>query len=160
MAGRTRLANDAWEALLSAHARLMKQLAAEDIWQDLSMREYDVLYTLSKCREPVRIGELHRQVLLSQPALSRMVDRLVERGLIQRCPDPADGRGVRLSLTDAGRDKQHQVGRRHARSVARAVTAELDRDELRQLATICWKLAGRPAATGASTTHERETART
>ena len=76
MAGRTRLANDAWEALLSAHARLMKQFAAEEIWRDLSMREYDVLYTLSKRRQPVRMGELHRQVLLSQPALSRMVDRL------------------------------------------------------------------------------------
>ena len=108
MASRTRLANDAWEALLSAHARLMKQFATEDIWQDLSMREYDVLYTLSKCGEPVRMGELHRHVLLSQPALSRMVDRLVERGFIERCPDPTDGRGVRLSLTEAGRDMQHR----------------------------------------------------
>ena len=144
MPGRTRLANDAWEALLSAHARLMKQFAAEDIWQDLSMREYDVLYTLSKCREPLRIGELHRHVLLSQPALSRMVDRLVERGLVERCADPSDGRGVRLSLTDTGRDKQREIGRRHARSVARAVTAELSPDELRQLATICWKLAHQP----------------
>ena len=160
MAGRTRLANDAWEALLSAHARLMKRFAAEDIWQDLSMREYDVLYTLSKCPEPVRMGELHRHVLLSQPALSRMVDRLVERGLVQRCPDPADGRGVRLSLTDAGRDTQHQIGRGHARSVARAVTAELGPDELRQLAAICWKLAGRPAATGAPTDDDKELART
>jgi DNA-binding MarR family transcriptional regulator len=160
MASRTRLANDAWEALLSAHARLMKQFAAEDIWQDLSMREYDVLYTLSKSREPVRMGELHRQVLLSQPALSRMVDRLVERGLIARCPDPADGRGVRLTLTDAGRDIQHQIGRRHARSVARALTAELRPDELRQLATIGWKLAGRPAATDTSTSHDKELART
>jgi DNA-binding MarR family transcriptional regulator len=145
MPSRTRLANDAWEALLSAHARLMKLFAAEDIWQDLSMREYDVLYTLSKCPEPVRIGELHRHVLLSQPALSRMVDRLVEDGLIERCADPADGRGVRLSLTDAGRDKQQQVGRWHARSVARAVTTELSADELQQLASICWKLAHRPA---------------
>jgi DNA-binding MarR family transcriptional regulator len=141
MAGRTGLANDAWEALLSAHARLMKQFAAEDIWENLSMREYDVLYTLSKCREPARIGELHRHVLLSQPALSRMVDRLVERGFIERSTDPADGRGVRLSLTGAGRDTQQQIGRRHARSVTRAVTAELSPDELRQLATICWKLA-------------------
>ena len=160
MASRTRLANDAWEALLSAHARLMKQFAAEAIWQDLSMREYDVLYTLSKFREPVRIGELHRHVLLSQPALSRMVDRLVERGLIERSPDPADGRGVRLSLTDAGRDTQRQIGRRHARSVARAVTAELGPDELRQLATIGWKLAGRPAAPGATTSNHKELART
>jgi DNA-binding MarR family transcriptional regulator len=147
MPGRTRLANDAWEALLSAHARLMRQFAAEDIWQDLSMREYDVLYTLAKCPEPVRIGELHRHVLLSQPALSRLVDRLVERGLVERCADPSDRRGVRLSLTGAGRDRQHEIGRRHARSVARAVTAELSADELRQLATICWKLA-------ASTDHE------
>jgi DNA-binding MarR family transcriptional regulator len=160
MASRTRLANDAWEALLSAHARLMKQFAAEDIWQDLSMREYDVLYTLSKRHEPVRMGELHRQVLLSQPALSRMVDRLVERGLIARCPDPADGRGVRLTLTDAGRDIQHQIGRRHARSVARALTAELRPEELRQLATIGWRLAGQPAAAGASIKHEKELVRT
>jgi DNA-binding MarR family transcriptional regulator len=160
MASRTRLANDAWEALLSAHARLMKQFAAEAVWQDLSMREYDVLYTLSKCREPVRMGELHRHVLLSQPALSRMVDRLVGRGLIARCPDPADGRGVRLSLTDAGRDTQRRIGRRHARSVARAVTAELGPEELHQLAAVCWRLAGRPAATGASTTDDKELTRT
>jgi DNA-binding MarR family transcriptional regulator len=138
----------------------MKQFAAEDVWQDLSMREYDVLYTLSKCREPVRIGELHRHVLLSQPALSRMVDRLVERGLIERCPDPADGRGVRLSLTDVGRDTQHQIGRRHARSVAQALTAELRPDELRQLAAICWKLAGRPAATDTATSNDKELVRT
>jgi DNA-binding MarR family transcriptional regulator len=143
MARQTRLANDAWEALLSAHARLMKQYAAEDLWQDLSMREYDVLYTLSKRREPLRIGELHRHVLLSQPALSRMVDRLVERGFVERCADRTDRRGVRLSLTDAGRDRQRQIGRRHARSVARALTTELTREELRQLTTICWKLADR-----------------
>jgi DNA-binding MarR family transcriptional regulator len=153
MASRTRLANNAWEALLSAHARLMKQFAAEDSWQELSMREYDVLYTLSKCREPLRMGELHRHVLLSQPALSRMVDRLVERGFVERSADPADGRGVRLSLTDAGWAKQREIGRRHARSVARAVTAELSAEELRQLASICWKLAH---ATGTSSHAEKE----
>jgi DNA-binding MarR family transcriptional regulator len=162
----TRLANDAWEALLSAHARLVKQFAAEDVWQNLTMREYDVLYTLSKCREPLRIGELHRHVLLSQPALSRMVDRLVERGFVERRADLADGRGVRLSLTDAGRDKQRQIGLRHARSVARALTADLTADELRQLAAISWKLAHRPDPTGPpddagpSRNDEKETART
>ncbi|MEV0458714.1 MarR family winged helix-turn-helix transcriptional regulator [Catellatospora methionotrophica] len=142
MSDRGRLANHAWEGLLTAHARLMRQFADADIWQDLSMREYDVLYTLSKYTEPLRIGELGRHVLLSQPALSRMVDRLAERGLLERCPDPADGRGVRLSLTDTGRDTQARIGRRHAAQVARAVTAALSRDELQQLAAICWKLAG------------------
>ncbi len=98
----SRLANTAWEALMSAHAALMKEFAADDIWHDVSMREYDVLYTLAKCREPLRMTELNRHVLLSQPALSRMVDRLVDRGLVQRGPDPADERGVCLALTDAG----------------------------------------------------------
>jgi DNA-binding MarR family transcriptional regulator len=134
-------ANDAWEALLSAHAVLMKQFAAEDVWADLSMREYDVLYTLSKCQDPINLSELNRHVLLSQPALSRLVDRLAERGLVERCADPADGRGVRLSLTEAGRSLQRQVGRGHARGVARAMTAGLSPGELRQLETICLKLA-------------------
>jgi DNA-binding MarR family transcriptional regulator len=138
-------ANDSWEALLSAHAVLMKQFAAEDIWTDISMREYDVLYALSKCPEPLRLGDLNRRVLLSQPALSRLVDRLAERGLLERRADPADGRGVRLSLTGAGRALQRRFGRRHARSVARAMTAGLGPGELRQLEAICAKLAAPPA---------------
>ena len=135
------LANDAWEALLTAHAVLMKQFAAEAIWDDVSMREYDVLYTLSKGPGPVRLSDLNRHVLLSQPALSRLVDRLAEGGLVERCADPADGRGVRLSLTEAGRAVQRRIGRRHARGVARAMTAGLTAAELAQLETICRKLA-------------------
>jgi DNA-binding MarR family transcriptional regulator len=141
MADRRHPANDAWEALLAAHATLMKEFAARDIWQELSMREYDVLYTLSKCPGPQRMSELNRHVLLSQPALSRLVDRLADRGLVRRVADPTDGRGVRLSLTDAGRALQRQIGRRHARDVARAMTAELTPAELRQLQAICLKLA-------------------
>jgi DNA-binding MarR family transcriptional regulator len=140
-ANKGQLANDAWEALLSAHGSLMKEFAARDFWQDLSMREYDVLYTLSKCPDPQRLSELNRHVLLSQPALSRLVDRLADRGLVQRCADPADGRGVRLSLTDAGRELQHQIGRNHARDVAHAMTRELTPAELRQLEELCLKLS-------------------
>ncbi|MCH7230884.1 MarR family transcriptional regulator [Glycomyces sp. L485] len=138
-----RLANDSWEALLTAHAVLMKRFAAEDVWGEVSMREYDVLYTLSKCDEPVRLGELNRNVLLSQPALSRLVERLAERGLIERTADPDDGRGRRLSLTEAGRERQRRIGGRHAVGVSRAVTARLDDEEMRQLESLCRKLAGR-----------------
>src|ERR1700744_3096919 len=135
------LANDAWEQLLAAYGTLMRLYGAEDSWDEVSMREYDVLYTLSKCPTPVRLSELNRHVLLSQPALSRLVDRLAERGLVDRCTDPADGRGVRLSLTAAGRAVQHQVGRGHARTGARAMTASLTHDELGQLEALCRKLA-------------------
>jgi DNA-binding MarR family transcriptional regulator len=137
----TRPANDAWESILAVHAILMRHFAADDIWQDLSMREYDVLYTLSKCPRPVRISDLHHHVLLSQPALSRMTERLAERGLIARRPDPADRRGVLLTLTEEGRTRQREIGRRHARRVARAMTAGLEPAELRQLQALCTRLA-------------------
>jgi DNA-binding MarR family transcriptional regulator len=134
------LANEAWEQLLAAYGTLMRLYAAEDCWDEVSMREYDVLYTLSKCPAPVRLSELNRHVLLSQPALSRLVDRLAERGLVDRCTDPADGRGIRLSLTPAGRAVQQQVGRGHARTVARAMNAGLTHEELGQLEALCRKL--------------------
>lgn len=142
----SRLANDAWEALLTAHAVLIKELGDQDVWQPISMREYDVLYTLAKCGEPIRPSELHRNVLLSQPALSRMVDRLVEQGLVQRTKDPDDRRSVRLSLTELGAEHQRTIGGRHAVGVARTVGTALDESELRQLETICRKLADRAGA--------------
>jgi DNA-binding MarR family transcriptional regulator len=154
-------ANDAWEALLSAHAATMKQLAAADSWADadLPMRGYDVLYTLAKCPAPVRLGELNRHVLLSQPALSRLVDRLAGRGLVRRQADPADGRGVLLSLTAAGLGLQREVGRRHARDVARIMSASLSAAELRQLEALCRKLACRASLSTAATTTSREARR-
>ena len=139
-------ANAAWEALLAAHATLTKELGERrDVWAEVSMKEYDVLYTLSKCPAPISLTELNRHVLLSQPAMSRMVDRLAGRGLAGREADPQDRRGVRLSLTPAGRELQRRVGRQHARDVARALRGALDADELRQLEALGRKLAARPA---------------
>jgi DNA-binding MarR family transcriptional regulator len=137
----THPANEAWEALMTAHASLLRQFGAQDVWEDLTMREYDVLYTLSKCTGPIRLSELNRHVLLSQPALSRMMDRLTDRGLVSRSTDPSDGRGVGLSLTEQGHVVQRRIGRRHARSVATAMGAGLTPAELRQLSELCARLA-------------------
>ncbi len=137
---RAKLANEAWEALLTAHSVLMKGFSRSTVWEKASMREYDVLYTLSKSDSPRRLSELGRHVLLSQPALSRLVDRLEERGLVSRCVDPEDGRAVNLSLTDEGRALQREIGLSHGRDVARAVTAALTDDELETLRTLATRL--------------------
>ena len=127
--------------LLNAHAVLMKQFAAEDIWTDVSMREYDVLYTLSKCAEPVRISELNRHVLLSQPALSRLVDRLADRGLLR-----APGRPGRRARRPAGAHRGRPGGAAPDRPPARAQRGpghdrRADPGELRQLEALSRKLA-------------------
>ena len=110
------------------------------------MREYDVLYTLAKCSTrdagpaPQRIGDLGEHVLLSQPALSRLVDRLEVRGLVTRTPDPSDARSIRIGLTEAGRDAQRTVGRAHGTSVTTAMSAALSPDELRTLIALTRKI--------------------
>lgn len=134
-----RLANEAWEGVLTAHTHLMRRFAAREYWSEASIREYDVLYTLTKCGGPQRLSDLSDHVLLSQPALSRLVDRLVERGLIERCVDPADARAVRLTLSESGRALQREIGRAHARDVAEALSA-LDPQELETIARLTRKL--------------------
>jgi DNA-binding MarR family transcriptional regulator len=121
----------------------MRGFGDEPVWRQhsLLMREYDVLYTLSKCDAPARMGELSQGVLLSQPALSRLVDRLEARGLVERVADPEDGRAVRVGLTPAGSELQRAVGRTHARSVAKAMRT-LDPAEQRELERLTRKLVG------------------
>lgn len=138
---RTALANDSWEALLTAHATLMRHFALQPAWDEVSMREYDVLYSLAKGDNPKRLGELGRIVLLSQPALSRLVDRLIARGLVSRVPDPADARATLISLTPAGQELQHKVGRAHGVAVARSMTKALSNHELELLEELTTRLA-------------------
>lgn len=143
MAANIREANQSWEALLTVHAVIMRRFADEPVWREhgVSMREYDVLYTLAKCGAPARMGELQGGVLLSQPALSRLVDRLETRGLVTRVHDQADGRAVLVTLTPEGAELQRAVGRSHARSVEREMRA-LTPDEQRALEALARKLMG------------------
>lgn len=134
-----KLANESWEALLRAQVTLMREFARENVWQDLSLTEYDVLYTLSKSAEGLSLGELNRNVSLTQPALSRMVDRLTERGLVQRGPGKSDARSICLTLTPEGRSLQRQVGAAHGTSVAHRMQ-KLSPKEQNTLRELCIKL--------------------
>lgn len=52
----------------------------------------------------VSIGALARLVHLGQPTLTGIVDRLERSGYVSRSPDAADGRSVRVTVTDRGRE--------------------------------------------------------
>jgi DNA-binding MarR family transcriptional regulator len=140
-ASSTRLAAESWEALFRAQVALIRRFADDDVWDPISMREYDVLFTLSRCPDRrARLHELNREILLSQPSLSRMVDRLESAGFVAREPDPADRRGTLVRLTEEGSQMQRRIGRRHAASIRRYLGPALDDDELRMLAHLCDKL--------------------
>lgn len=137
----TKLAAGAWESLFRAQVTVMRRFSRDDVWAQLSMREYDVLFTLSRCGpRPVRLNELNEHILLSQPSLSRMVERLEAAGLLQREPSNDDRRGTVISLTPEGAEIQRRIGRQHVRTIGRYVGEALDDDELRTLRHLCDKL--------------------
>lgn len=138
---------DAWEALLRSQVAIWRLLQADDVWDTVGVHEYDVLHTLHRSVDGrARIRDLHREVLLSQPSLSRLVERMAEAGLVARQPDPDDKRGTVVVLTDAGDRARRLVGARHAESIRRVVGTSLDERELRALRMLCDKL--RRGATG------------
>ncbi|MEV0799037.1 MarR family transcriptional regulator [Kribbella sp. NPDC050281] len=61
-----------------------------------------VLHTLAR-NGPLRLTDLLATEQLKQPALTSLVTKLEHDGLLQRRPDPKDGRAMLLSLTRAGR---------------------------------------------------------
>ena len=136
-ASRTRIANEAWEALFRAQATVHRELMTAAVWDRLSPSEYDVLYALSKAPDGLRITELLRDMLLTQGGVSRLVARLEERGLVERVADPADGRASRIRLTAAGVDAQRRVGLRHGRHVAQLMTSTFSVEQLNQLRALC-----------------------
>ena len=136
-----RLANQSWEALFQAQVALARRFTADDIWGELSVTEYDVLYTLSKAGHGLRMADINRRLLLTQTGVSRLIARLEDRGLLERLPNPEDRRAARIVLTPQGAEAQKTVGRRHARSVADAMTGALNRAQLEQLRDLCRQIA-------------------
>ncbi len=56
-----------------------------------------------RCHEGQKMQDLADVLVVKMPTLSQIVERLVRRGMVERHPDPADRRVVRLRLTDAAR---------------------------------------------------------
>jgi DNA-binding MarR family transcriptional regulator len=135
------IAVTAWEALFRAQVAVMRRLSAEFPAGDVSLNDYDVLFTLSRAPESrLRIRDLGENLLISQPSVSRLVDRLAARGLVFKRPDPEDGRGVIVGLTDAGSASFRRAAVRHMQSIVERVGGALDDEELVQLTELCDRL--------------------
>jgi DNA-binding MarR family transcriptional regulator len=131
-----RAAAAAWEELFRAQVAIMRRLQRDPIWERVTLREYDVLFTLSTAPGGLRLRDLAEHSLLSQPSLSRMVERLADAGWVHRGPAAGDGRGVVVTLTDAGAALQREVGRRHVQAIAHYVGGALDDAQLADLTAL------------------------
>ena len=94
---------------LSRHLDMVRKEAFAvhglDVW------EFDVLAALRREGSPYELspGQLIQQTLSTSGTMTNRIDRLAERGLVERLPDPRDRRGVRVRLQPRGRTAVEQA---------------------------------------------------
>jgi DNA-binding MarR family transcriptional regulator len=96
--GQTR---DVAARLHSASIRLLRTLRREDDGSGLSAPRLSALSCIVG-EGPVSLAELAHAEQVRPPTMSRIVDALVERGLVSRAADPRDRRSVRIMATEEG----------------------------------------------------------
>jgi DNA-binding MarR family transcriptional regulator len=98
-----------WREVLAAYARTTCELDRELHQYGLGASDFEVLDVLAEAGSAYRVQELAGQVHLSQSALSRLVARLEKSGLLTRGMCSSDRRGVKVALTDEGRELHARV---------------------------------------------------
>jgi DNA-binding MarR family transcriptional regulator len=137
------LALRAWESLFRAQHELLGEMSGDFSDAEITEAEYDVLLTVVRSSEmTARLRDVTANSLISQPSVSRLVDRMVTRGLVTKAVDPEDGRGALLTATDVGARAFRQMATRHGRSIAEKMS-RLDDDELATLHELTQKLRRR-----------------
>ncbi|GEM77474.1 MarR family winged helix-turn-helix transcriptional regulator [Vibrio sagamiensis] len=68
----------------------------------LSSVEFDILATLRRFNEPMTPTELYQTLMLSSGAMSTRIEKLVQRGFIERIASSEDRRSCRVVLTPEG----------------------------------------------------------
>ena len=100
---------------------------------DLSLTQLRVLAILRDRR--VKMSELADYLGLDKSTISGLVDRAEKRGLLQRIPNPIDGRGVDVVLSTEGMELADRGASQIARSLS-PMTSTLTRAEAHRLATL------------------------
>jgi DNA-binding MarR family transcriptional regulator len=142
-----------WRAFLQAHARITRRLDEElRAEHDLSLAEYDALLTIADAPERrIRMRQLADRVILSKSGVTRLIDRLVLDGLVQRDACLSDARGAEAVLTPAGLDRLRRASRTHLRGVDEHFLAALDPGDLAAIQRVMQAVADRagPGEAGA-----------
>lgn len=101
-------------AALERLARVVRQLGPPS---DMSIVAVAALARLERTG-PHRLTDLAASEGVTQPAMTQMISRLADAGLVTRAADPADGRVVRVHITAAGRTTLADRRANRARRVA------------------------------------------
>lgn len=111
---------------------------------DLPLSWFEVMLWLHGQGEPVAASDLGAKTLLSRSQVSRVVDSLQSRGLVERSTAPADARSVRIALTAAGRHTFAAADATRREALAAVFDDLLDDDDITALEAVWEKLKRKP----------------
>jgi MarR family 2-MHQ and catechol resistance regulon transcriptional repressor len=132
-----------WVVLARCCAAVACRAGADVARHGLTPGEFGVLEALYH-RGPLLLGELQRKVLVSSGGVTYLVDRLAERGLVERRDCPSDRRARYAALTVHGSELMERIFPEHADALATALSG-IGQGEQRKLANLLRKV-GRHAA--------------
>jgi DNA-binding MarR family transcriptional regulator len=124
---------------LAAVVELLPGVLERQLRRDAELTHFDyfVLAMLSEAPgRTLRMTELGRQTNATLPRLSHVVQRLEDRGLVERFPCPQDKRATNARLTDAGWTKVQATAPGHVATVRTHVIDPLTPQQLAQLTEI------------------------
>ena len=145
---------ESWRSFLVAHAHLSRRLDDElRAGHGLSLPEYDALLAIAGAPDRrIRMHQLADVVVLSRSGITRLVDRLVAGGLVERVSCTSDARGAEAALTEDGLRRLREAARTHLDGVERYFLAAIEPADLevvgRALATVAERSQGEPAHAG------------
>jgi DNA-binding MarR family transcriptional regulator len=94
------------------------------------------IMTVLRERQPASIGALAEAALTKRSSVSRIVDRMLEQGLVDTQPNPEDNRITEVSLTPAGRETLGKLTPIVGRQVMRAMQGISEADIAHLLRTL------------------------
>jgi DNA-binding MarR family transcriptional regulator len=117
-----------WRLLLLSFARLSRRLDEElRAEHDLPLPEYEALLRIAESPNGrLRMSQLASEVELSKSGVTRLIDRLVGDGFVERCQCSHDARGAEAVLTPAGNKRLQSAMDTYLRGLDRFLVGPID----------------------------------
>jgi|BEDMetMinimDraft_2_1075160.scaffolds.fasta_scaffold01471_3 DNA-binding MarR family transcriptional regulator len=132
-----------WDELNLFVARARQRLETV-LWRTagLGLPEFEALENTGRHAGKLRITDLARAIGLSEPGASRLVQRLVDQGLLIRCPCETDRRVTYAALTPRGEEVWHKAREAYLKTVRDVYGARLTGEEKACVADLFGRLLG------------------
>jgi DNA-binding MarR family transcriptional regulator len=127
----------AWRAFLYAYATVVPRLDHElSSAHGMGLNQFEVLTWLARAgRRGLRMSDLASRVVLSPSGVTRAVDQLERKGLVERCVFEGDKRGYVAKLTLEGRAVLRRATNVHLDGLREHFLEHMSRTQLAHLAT-------------------------